>query len=72
MKVGADGVNSPVRSFADIESLGWDYDMHGVVATLKVDPSRPADTSYQRFLPTGPIAMLPVKKDRGEKGWMGL
>ena len=34
--------------------------MHGVVATFKVDPSRPCNTSYQRFLPTGPIAMLPV------------
>ncbi|KIX01864.1 ubiquinone biosynthesis monooxygenase COQ6 [Rhinocladiella mackenziei CBS 650.93] len=36
--VGADGFNSPVRSFAGINSHGWDYDRHGVVATLTVQP----------------------------------
>jgi ubiquinone biosynthesis monooxygenase Coq6 len=49
-----------VRNFANIDSLGWDYDAHGVVATLKLDPERPNNTAWQRFLPTGPIAMLPV------------
>ncbi|EXJ78119.1 ubiquinone biosynthesis monooxygenase Coq6 [Capronia epimyces CBS 606.96] len=34
--VGADGFNSPVRRFAGIESHGWDYHRHGVVATLTV------------------------------------
>ncbi|KAI8150339.1 hypothetical protein BJV82DRAFT_503447 [Fennellomyces sp. T-0311] len=67
--IGADGVNSPVRSFAKIESLGWDYNMHGVVATFKVDSSRPADTSYQRFLPTGPIAMLPLANGYASMVW---
>ena len=59
--VGADGPNSPVRTFADIPSRGWDYNRHGVVATLKLDsaPEHPA-TAYQRFLPTGPIALLPL------------
>lgn len=59
-QIGADGINSPVRSFAKIDSLGWDYDAQGVVATLKLDPTRPNNTAWQRFLPTGPIAMLPV------------
>jgi ubiquinone biosynthesis monooxygenase Coq6 len=36
--VGADGFNSPVRSFAGIDSKGWDYGRHGVVATLTVQP----------------------------------
>ncbi|KAI7847579.1 hypothetical protein BDC45DRAFT_541798 [Circinella umbellata] len=67
--VGADGINSPVRSFANIESLGWDYNMHGVVATFKVDPSRPCNTSYQRFLPTGPIAMLPLANGYASMVW---
>lgn len=62
-QIGADGINSPVRDFAGIESLGWDYDAQGVVATLKLDPERPESslTAWQRFLPTGPIAMLPVR-----------
>lgn len=53
-------MNSPVRSFANIDSLGWDYNSHAVVATLHVDPSIENKTAWQRFLPTGPIAMLPV------------
>lgn len=61
--VGADGANSPVRAFAGIESRGWDYDRHGVVATLEFGQNgRQEDfrTAYQRFLPTGPVAMLPM------------
>lgn len=49
-----------MRNFANIDSLGWDYDAQGVVATLKLDPERPNNTAWQRFLPTGPIAILPV------------
>ncbi|KAH6606464.1 ubiquinone biosynthesis monooxygenase coq6 [Trichoderma cornu-damae] len=62
--VGADGASSPVRSFARIESRGWDYDRHGVVATLELEGDgwggEYRKTAYQRFLPTGPVAMLPL------------
>lgn len=61
--VGADGQNSPVRAFAGIESRGWDYERHGVVATLEWDGKGLGEeptTAYQRFLPTGPVAMLPM------------
>lgn len=69
--VGADGVNSPVRSFAKIESLGWDYAQFGLVATLQIDsmtstaPGNGKGIAWQRFLPTGPIAMLPVSSSLG-------
>ena len=61
--VGADGANSPVRAFAGIESRGWDYERHGVVATLEFEHNAWKEDSriaYQRFLPTGPVAMLPM------------
>ena len=58
--VGADGLNSPVRSFAGIGSDGWDYNRHGVVATLQLGDKPDSSTAYQRFLPTGPIALLPL------------
>ncbi|PHH67173.1 hypothetical protein CDD81_2942 [Ophiocordyceps australis] len=62
--VGADGANSPVRTFADIPSRGWDYERHGVVATLQLEGDgwrgEHTKVAYQRFLPTGPVAMLPL------------
>ncbi|KAF2118418.1 hypothetical protein BDV96DRAFT_488566 [Lophiotrema nucula] len=71
--VGADGANSPVRSFAGIESRGWDYGRHGVVASLKLEgPGRGGaehKIAYQRFLPTGPIAMLPLPGNMSTLVW---
>ncbi|KAF7560845.1 hypothetical protein G7046_g3298 [Stylonectria norvegica] len=62
--VGADGANSPVRTFAGIQSRGWDYGRHGVVATLELEGDgwggEYNKIAYQRFLPTGPVAMLPM------------
>lgn len=61
--IGADGQQSPVRTFAKIESIGWDYQQRGIVATMKISGSSIENgntTAWQRFLPTGPIAMLPV------------
>ncbi|GAO19852.1 hypothetical protein UVI_02049020 [Ustilaginoidea virens] len=71
--VGADGANSPVRSFAGIESRGWDYGRHGLVATVRIEgrgwggPS--SKVAYQRFLPTGPVAMLPLPGDLSTLVW---
>nr|XP_049157194.1 ubiquinone biosynthesis hydrox [Daldinia loculata]KAI1645460.1 ubiquinone biosynthesis hydrox [Daldinia loculata] len=71
--VGADGVNSPVRAFAGIESKGWDYERHGVVATLELEGEGwggdAMKTAYQRFLPTGPVAMLPLPGNLSTLVW---
>ncbi|KAF2224959.1 hypothetical protein BDZ85DRAFT_272945 [Elsinoe ampelina] len=68
--IGADGFNSPVRTFANIPSRGWDYNRHGVVATLTLPPSTPPlTTAYQRFLPTGPIALLPLPSSTASLVW---
>ncbi|PQE31339.1 ubiquinone biosynthesis monooxygenase COQ6 protein [Rutstroemia sp. NJR-2017a WRK4] len=61
--VGADGGMSPVRKWAGIESHGWDYGRVGVVATLELDArveGEEGKIAYQRFLPTGPVALLPL------------
>jgi ubiquinone biosynthesis monooxygenase Coq6 len=71
--VGADGANSPVRNFAGIESRGWDYGRMGVVATLQLEgegwggPDQ--KVAYQRFLPTGPVAMLPLPGNMATLVW---
>ncbi|KAL9077747.1 MAG: hypothetical protein Q9161_000119 [Pseudevernia consocians] len=74
--VGADGLNSPVRTFAGIPTRGWDYDRHGVVATLKLPPGTGHSsqdpqgvTAYQRFLPSGPIAFLALPGDYATLVW---
>lgn len=75
--VGADGINSPVRRWAGITTDGWDYDRHGVVATLSLsEPVSPAfptgtRTAYQRFLPSlgGPVALLPLPNNTATLVW---
>lgn len=71
--VGADGANSPVRKFAEIPSRGWAYERHGVVATLELEDDGYGGTgprsAYQRFLPTGPIAMLPLPGNHSTLVW---
>ena len=71
--VGADGANSPVRAFAGIQSRGWDYQRMGVVATLQMEGNgmgrEESKTAYQRFLPTGPVAMLPLPGEYSTLVW---
>jgi ubiquinone biosynthesis monooxygenase Coq6 len=73
--IGADGINSPVRSFADITTSGWNYDRHGIVATLSLSGELSSllntRTAYQRFLPSlgGPIALLPLPNNKATLVW---
>ncbi|PGH27354.1 ubiquinone biosynthesis monooxygenase COQ6 [Polytolypa hystricis UAMH7299] len=71
--VGADGINSPVRSFASISTHGWDYNRHGVVASLNLSDLDPTytKTAYQRFLPDlgGPVALLPLPGNYATLVW---
>ncbi|KAK7060902.1 putative ubiquinone biosynthesis monooxygenase [Paramarasmius palmivorus] len=71
--VGADGFNSPVRTFAQIPSFGWAYDTQAIVATMhhsaRSSYEGPNTTAYQRFLPTGPIAFLPLSPTVSSLVW---
>lgn len=59
--IGADGGNSSVRRLANISTYGWSYGQEAIVGTLKVenDPGN-GFTAYQRYLPSGPLALLPL------------
>ena len=57
--VAADGANSKVRSLAEIKVREWDYDQHAIVATVKTERAH-QQTAWQRFLPEGPLAFLPL------------
>jgi 2-octaprenyl-6-methoxyphenol hydroxylase len=57
--VAADGARSSVRAAAGIEADVEDYDQIAIVANVAAD--RPHDgTAYERFTPSGPIAVLPL------------
>ena len=56
--IAADGAASRLRALAGIEVDGRDYAQLGVVAWVATE--RPhEDTAWQRFLPSGPLALLP-------------
>lgn len=57
--IGADGANSQVRQLAGISSRSWDYQQKGLITTVQTE--RPhQETAWQRFLPNGPLAFLPL------------
>ncbi|GAA6059892.1 hypothetical protein JCM10212_005275 [Sporobolomyces blumeae] len=70
--IGADGANSPVKLYSDIETFGWAYDRQGVVSSLDLDPSSMGEgttTAWQRFLPEGPVAFLPLSDTTASLVW---
>ena len=57
--VAADGAHSVVRSAAGIGAAVEDYNQIAVVANVGAD--RPHEgTAYERFTPSGPVAVLPL------------
>jgi len=65
--VGADGGDSIVRKEAGIPTLGWSYNQKGIVAV--VEHKEPNYTAWQRFLPYGPIALLPMHDNYSNIVW---
>lgn len=57
--VGADGGRSWIREQAGIGVWQRDYKQKGIVATVRPERGHNG-IAYQRFLPTGPLAMLPM------------
>jgi len=60
--VGADGGNSWLRTQAGIQVWSHRFMQRGIVATVKPEFAH-RGVAYQRFLPTGPLAMLPLSDD---------
>jgi 2-octaprenyl-6-methoxyphenol hydroxylase len=60
--VAADGADSAVRERLGIAFERTEYDQTAVVTNAAV--SRPhANTAYERFTPSGPLAILPMRSD---------
>ncbi len=66
--VGADGRDSAIRARAGIDTQGWDYDQHALVANVVHELSHEA-TAWQRFRNSGPLAFLPLADGRSSIVW---
>jgi 2-octaprenylphenol hydroxylase len=64
--IAADGVHSPVRQALGIETRIHDYRQSSVVALVRTEASH-HETAWQRFLPGGPLAFLPLRD-----GWSSI
>lgn len=63
--IAADGTESRLRRQAEIAATRWDYDQTAIVCTMGHErPHR--GIAHERFLPSGPFAVLPMTDDPAE------
>ncbi|MDE2148373.1 MAG: UbiH/UbiF/VisC/COQ6 family ubiquinone biosynthesis hydroxylase [Gammaproteobacteria bacterium] len=68
LAVAADGAESSLRRLSGLVAVGWDYDQLGLVANVRPQRSH-RHTAWQRFLPSGPLALLPLADGRCSIVW---
>lgn len=61
--VAADGAGSPVRAAAGIEAARTDYEQTAIVTNVTTELPH-ANTAYERFTESGPLALLPMSESR--------
>lgn len=66
--VGADGGRSKVRSLSDINTVHKSYEQRAVVCTVATEHAH-NETAWQRFLPSGPLAFLPLSDGTSSIVW---
>lgn len=64
----AEGRDSRSRQALGLTTSGWDYDQQAIVANVRTELSH-QETAWQRFLPTGPLAFLPLADGRCSIVW---
>ena len=66
--VGADGGQSRTRELCGISRAGWNYGQSAVIGHLRSERAH-RRTAWQRFLPEGPLALLPLADGRVSLVW---
>lgn len=61
--IAADGANSFVRNLLQIPIKKWSYGQKAIVATVEVEGLE-GHAAYQRFASDGPLAFLPLPKEK--------
>ncbi len=69
--IGADGTESRTRALLGIETAGHSYQQDALVAHVRTAKPH-GDTAWQRFLPTGPLAFLPLPDGRSSIVWSAV
>lgn len=67
--MGADGANSIVRKQMQVNHVAFSYDQMGLIATVEVPANPDNFTAWQRFLPNGVLALLPVSDQLSSIVW---
>ncbi len=66
--VAADGAQSRVRQIVGLGVTSWDYQQHALVVYIETAYGQ-QDITWQRFLPSGPQAFLPLPGHYGSIVW---
>ena len=66
--VAADGKASTTREGAGISTTTLNYKQHGIVTSIAFEESH-AGIAHERFLPSGPFAILPLTGKRASLVW---
>ncbi len=66
--VAADGRQSRLRRMFGLTTIGWDYAVSGIVATIGHERDHEG-IARQHFLPAGPFAALPMTQSRSSIVW---
>lgn len=69
-QIGADGANSLVRRQMKSDNYTESYDQMGLIATVQLSqPDADNYTAWQRFLPDGVLAVLPLSAELSSIVW---
>ncbi|XP_022706406.1 ubiquinone biosynthesis monooxygenase COQ6, mitochondrial-like isoform X1 [Varroa jacobsoni] len=61
MLVAADGFNSQIRKLMGVQNVSWSYKQKSIIAVVDLDGLSDVDgTAFQRFIPDGVVALLPL------------
>lgn len=66
--VGAEGAGSPVRRLSGMQTTGWSYGQRCTVGNLVTEKPHQG-IAWQRYIPSGPVAFLPLADGRCSLAW---
>ena len=66
--IAADGGQSKIRQAVNLGVTSWDYEQHAMVINVETGYEQ-QDITWQRFVPSGPQAFLPLSGRHGSIVW---